>query len=187
MTKGHWDSFCLGVEAMCEMSSHTYAYQVRPIIGKIDLAGVFFSRPRLYQENIFFSNFTDPKKFPCLGCQDGYFTQFLVDQLRWTYRRLPLDGLKSLVFHGPSPTWCVASGNVWFDHPSVNSVRCYSHRVIEIMRNIDNAPFLFDWAHYDNRFHNCIRFSNHGYLKNREFQSGVYDASKDEPHNQTRS
>jgi hypothetical protein len=67
-------------------------------------------------------------------------TQYLVRNRGWTYTRLPIDGLRSTVFHGmyiyvdvlltsptytklliryigPSPTHCIAAGNVWFDHP----------------------------------------------------------------------
>jgi len=35
----------------------------------------------------------------------------IVRSKRWTYIRLPIDGLKSIIFHGPSPTLCIASGN----------------------------------------------------------------------------
>jgi hypothetical protein len=56
------------------------------------------------------ANFTDPKRYPCLGCQDGYLAETLIKRLGWRYHRLPLDGLKSIVFHGPSPTLCIASG-----------------------------------------------------------------------------
>ena len=35
----------------------------------------------------------------------------IVRSKRWTYIRLPIDGLKSIIFHGPSPTLCIASGD----------------------------------------------------------------------------
>lgn len=38
--------------------------------------------------------------------------------------------MKSIVFHGPSPTWCIASNHVWFDHPEVNKVECYSYSYV---------------------------------------------------------
>ena len=38
--------------------------------------------------------------------------------------------MKSIVFHGPSPTWCIASNKVWFDHPEVNKVECYSYSYV---------------------------------------------------------
>ncbi len=56
------------------------------------------------------ANFTDPVRYPCLGCQDGYLAESLIADLSWEYLRLPLDGLKSIVFHGPSPTLCIAAG-----------------------------------------------------------------------------
>jgi len=59
---------------------------------------------------IFEGNFSDVTKYACKGCQDGYLTESLVAQRHWSYYQLPIDGLKSMVFHGPSPTLCVASG-----------------------------------------------------------------------------
>lgn len=59
---------------------------------------------------IFTGNFSDVTKYACKGCQDGYLTESLVAQRHWSYYQLPIDGLKSMVFHGPSPTLCVASG-----------------------------------------------------------------------------
>jgi hypothetical protein len=49
-------------------------------------------------------------KYSCKGCQDGYLTESLVTQRYWSYVQLPIDGMRSMVFHGPSPTLCVASG-----------------------------------------------------------------------------
>ena len=57
-------------------------------------------------------NFTNPARYPCLGCQDGYLTQYLARNLRWTYTRLSVDGLRSIIFHGPSPTLCLAAGQL---------------------------------------------------------------------------
>lgn len=55
-------------------------------------------------------NFSDVNKYNCKGCQDGYLTEALVTQRFWSYVQLPIDGMRSMVFHGPSPTLCVASG-----------------------------------------------------------------------------
>lgn len=49
-------------------------------------------------------------KYSCKGCQDGYLTESLVTQRYWSYVQLPIDGMRSMVFHGPSPTLCIASG-----------------------------------------------------------------------------
>ena len=60
------------------------------------------------------ANFTDPERYPCQGCQDGYLAEHLGTKLPgWSYARLPLDGLRSIVFHGPSPTLCIASGMLY--------------------------------------------------------------------------
>ncbi len=59
---------------------------------------------------LFLGNFSDVTKYACKGCQDGYLTESLVAQRHWSYYQLPIDGLKSMVFHGPSPTLGVAAG-----------------------------------------------------------------------------
>lgn len=75
--------------------------------------------------------------------------------------------MKSVVFHGPSPTWCLAGGHVWFDHPDVGSVRCYSQRTVEQIRSLDIQPnSIFDWKYFDEHNRICLRFSNLGFLKN---------------------
>ena len=48
----------------------------------------------------------------------------LVHNRLWTYTRLPIDGLKSVVFHGKSPTLCIGSGNVWIDHLDLSLHGC---------------------------------------------------------------
>jgi hypothetical protein len=66
----------------------------------------------------------------CDGCKDGYFAQHLVRNLGWSYSRLPLDGLRSVVFDGPSPTHCIAAGNVWYDHPCPGKAKCLTHETV---------------------------------------------------------
>lgn len=86
----------------------------------------------------------------------------------WTYTRLPVDGLRSLLFHGPSPTHCIAAGNVWFDHPEVNRVGCISHEGVQKVQNQDTArprdEQLFDWEHYTHSSRICLRVSKRGLL-----------------------
>jgi hypothetical protein len=78
-----------------------------------------------------------------------------------------IDGMKSIVFHGPSPTWCLAGGNVWFDHPDVGSVRCYSQETVDAIRALDNPTnSIFDWKFFEENDRICLRFSNLGFLKN---------------------
>lgn len=100
-----------------------------------------------------------------MGCQDGYLTQYLVRSRRWQYVRMPLDGLRSIVFHGPSPTWCVAAGNVWFDYPHVNKVGCFTQETVSYLRQVENlnSP-TFDWENYEAMGRNCIRLSKSGFL-----------------------
>jgi len=62
---------------------------------------------------IFTANFTDPVEYPCLGCQDGYLAEYLTTKAGWEFARMPIDGLKSIAFHGPSPTLCVAAGTLF--------------------------------------------------------------------------
>jgi hypothetical protein len=68
-----------------------------------------FDSLRLHPSSVA-GNWTDPRRYRCHGCQDGYLTEYLARTLRWTYTRLAIDGLKSIIFHGPSPTLCIAAG-----------------------------------------------------------------------------
>lgn len=111
----------------------------------------------------FAGNFSDPNKYPCTGCQDGYLTEHLVRRRRWMYSRLSIDGLKSIVFHGPSPTLCIAKGNVWFDYPHVNGVGCLSQSTVRSLAT-HNSKY-YDWIHLnykDNKV--CLRLSKFGFF-----------------------
>ena len=120
-------------------------------------------------------NFSDIKRYHCAGCNDGYFTQYLVRNRGWTYARLPLDGLRSLMFHGPSPTHCIAAGNVWFDHPRVDKVGCVSHETVYKILGRDmrreKAHHYFDWKHFNNSAKICLRLNQHGFASNCKFAS----------------
>jgi hypothetical protein len=63
---------------------------------------------------------------------------------------LPIDGLQSVVFHGPSPTLCIASGNVWFDHPHVDKVGCYTRETVLRMHKVDGRgkSARYDWSDF---------------------------------------
>lgn len=168
-----YDNRCKALISSIELSITGLSVQTRPVVGRVDLAAVFFSREKFAEENLFFGNFTDPVHYPCSGCQDGYLTEHLARKLRWSYLMLPIDGLRSLVFHGPSPLWCLASGNIWFDHKDVNQARCYSQQNIDLMRLIDNrlANRVFDWTHFDDSNRLCVRFS--------QFTFSNYDSKLD--------
>jgi len=171
-TKHRWTDYCQGIMSMLTLNELTYTVQPRPEVTKVDLAGAFLSTEKFLSEGLYFSNFTNRRKYPCLGCQDGYLTQHLVTHRYWTYERLPIDGLRSIVFHGPSPTWCIASGNVWFDHPKSGQVRCYPPYVLQALRKIDSShQSIFDWDYYEHHDRVCLRFSAFGYGKFTESQN----------------
>jgi hypothetical protein len=167
-SKNRWDENCVGIYTSLKLNALAITVQPRPIVGRIDLAAAFFSRPKFKSENLYFGNFTNPRLYPCKGCQDGYLTEYLVNHRYWTYRRLAIDGLKSIVFHGPSPSWCIAGGNVWFDHPEVSKVRCYSQRTVDTLRLIDIPPkYVFDWTHFEQKDRVCLRFTHHGFHRSK--------------------
>lgn len=87
--------------------------------------------------------------------------------------QLQMNELNSLIFHGPSPTWCIASGNVWFDHPLVNYVGCLTHKTLSILleaeNKLDPSQRILDWDHYlaKNQLPSqmCLRLSEKYYQK----------------------
>jgi len=85
----------------------------------------------------------------------------MVSKRGWTTYIPPFSGLKHMVFHGPSPLWCVASGNVWFDHP--DKVACLSHKAVGEL----HASPLLDWGnfHRPNSTHTCLRLSEEGFAR----------------------
>ncbi|KAJ1436164.1 hypothetical protein B484DRAFT_259982 [Ochromonadaceae sp. CCMP2298] len=166
-----WDRKCLGIQATLAISGMAYTASPVPKIARVDLAAIFLKRDKLLAENVWFGNFSDKNRFHCLGCNDGYFTQYLVRNRGWTYTRLPIDGLRSVMFHGPSPTHCIAAGNVWFDHPRENRVGCLAHSTVQRMLSKDlgrqygthpEVPY-FDWVHYNASDRVCLRLSQYGY------------------------
>eukprot|EP01032_Pedospumella_encystans_P013099 gene13099-15101_t len=164
-SRASYDEGCRGLNALLEFNMLTYTTQPLPRVGRVDLASLFLNREALLKENVVFANFTDPVEYPCLGCQDGYLAEYLTTKVGWEFARMPIDGLKSIAFHGPSPTLCVAAGNVWFDHPSVNKVGCYTRGTVHALRVKDHTlrnP-IYDWSNYDGYFGVCIRFSKYGF------------------------
>jgi hypothetical protein len=81
------------------------------------------------------------------GYEGGDLIRKLVRHGRWRYRRLPLDGLRSIVFHGPSPTLCIAAGDVWYDHPHSNMVGCIPRASIPRLERQDreSGRNRYDW------------------------------------------
>jgi hypothetical protein len=56
-TKRLWNQNCIGVYAKFAAHELGFTTQPRPYVGKVDLAAVFFSRPKLLLENVFFGKF----------------------------------------------------------------------------------------------------------------------------------
>jgi hypothetical protein len=91
----------------------------------------------------------------------GRFVQRLVRGRGWSYARLPLDGLRSVVFEHPSPTHCAASGNVWVDHPCADGrhTRCITHEAVRQLRAADAHDSLYDWKRFYFLDQVCLRLS----------------------------
>lgn len=91
--------------------------------------------------------------------------QRLVRRQGWSYSRLPLDGLRSVVFDHPSPTHCVASGNVWVDHPCADSshTRCITHEKVHQLHAAEEererGPAKYDWKRFYFLDQVCLRLS----------------------------
>jgi hypothetical protein len=78
-----------------------------------------------------------------------------------------VDGLRSLMFHGPSPTHCIAAGNVWFDHPQVNKVGCLSQETVRkiLLKDSrrDKGQRVFDAKHFAEGDNICLRLNKYGH------------------------
>ena len=101
-------------------------------------------------------------------CEDGRVLQHLIRNHLWSYQRLPLDGLKTIVFHENSPTLCVASGNVWFDYPHVGNVGCISHKTLYLLAQKDTSKSAFDWSTFHDGDRLCLRLSSLGFASRGE-------------------
>jgi hypothetical protein len=93
--------------------------------------------------------FLDPVHYECLSKAGALLLDHLVHRRLWSYTRLPIDGLSSVVFHGNSPTLCMGSGNVWVDHYDPAQQRCITPKdaltldVHPYWRHIFNMPHFF--------------------------------------------
>jgi hypothetical protein len=164
--KTAWTKNCENIVQSIALHALAMTVQPRPILGRVDLAAIFMDREKFFEENVFYSNFSDTRVYTCLSCQDGYLTEYLVKNRHWTYRRLPIDGLKSTLFHGPSPSWCIASGNVWFDHPDVDKVSCYTQRSVDLFRLTETKLHpIYDWTHFEEKKRLCLRLNAHGFAQ----------------------
>ena len=115
-------------------------------------------------------NITDPVNYPCLGNQGSYLVNHLVQKRLWSFTRLPIDGMRSVVFHGPSPTLCIGGGNVWMDSLWYNNDTSTAHQLCITPKDalrIDDSPhtmkITFDLEHYFHQNHIlgvCMRARN---------------------------
>lgn len=169
-----WDQMCLALESQLEISLLAYTAQPRPVVGRMELSGVFYDRAKLAAENLFFNNFTHSWSRKCIGCQGEYFTEYIATSRQWSYLRLPIDGMQSIVFISPSPLWCVAAGMVWLSHPNEKKSKCFAQRAVDSMRRIDkqrsNATRMYGWSHFDKTDRVCLRLSRN------QFSNAVLDA-----------
>jgi len=155
-----YEGYCGYFEERHQKKMYGFARIPQPTIGGVDIASVFIERDKFVEQNIFFNEFSSAKiQQTCVGCQDGAWVEDMVKKKRWITHIPPFSGLKHMVFHGPSPLWCIASGNVWFDHPE--KVACLTHATVGKLRE---NPML-DWVnfHRPNSSNTCLRLSAAGF------------------------
>lgn len=154
------------LEEYCALLSNlqltTLTFGVRPVpyVGSIDLAAVFFSAEKMMREKLLFSEFsdrtrypcksniTDPVAYPCLGSQGAHLISHLVQKRLWSYTRLPIAGLRSVVLHGNSPTLCIGAGNVWVDHYDAAQQRCITPKDVLNMQDDPVLSQSYSFAHF---------------------------------------
>jgi len=153
-----WDEHCTEFDIKFLSRKYAYARPVFPTIAGIDLAAMFMNRQEFFKTKIKMADFIRANGD---GLQDGVLADHLLHKIKWDWKRLPLRGLSSVAFHGPSPLLCVASGNIWFDHPDVDKVGCLTHKDIGSMYPLTR----FDWVRYFSTQSKkvCLRLSEQGY------------------------
>ena len=115
-------------------------------------------------------NFTFPGMQQCTHCSEGYFIQHLVRNRGWSYSRLALDGLRSIVFDSTSPTYCIASGNIWYDHGCSNKAGCVTHATARDLYALEGAQKqnTHDWQRFYSGDQICLRLSEKGFDNGRK-------------------
>lgn len=92
---------------------------------------------------------------------------YLTLHRQWKYKLLPMSGISSLAYVGPSATLCAAGGNVWFD-PSTHvnnyattTTACMTREAVRTLRVLDNPNANhpnFDWKYFEQTQHRmCLR------------------------------
>lgn len=105
-------------------------------------------------------DYSSAKVVTCTGCQDGAWANNMVEKHGWTHYSHPISSLSTMVFHGPSPLWCVAAGHVWFEHARKKTV-CLSHKTL---RKIYPHQYI-DWEgfYYSGGPRFCLRLTADGF------------------------
>lgn len=105
-------------------------------------------------------DYSSAKVETCTGCQDGAWAKAMVETKGWSHYSHPITGLASMIFHGPSPLWCIAAGHVWFEHSRKKTV-CLSHKAL---RQLYPHKYI-DWQGFYHaggpRF--CLRLNDEGF------------------------
>ncbi len=112
--------------------------------------------------------YSSAKVWNCKGCQDGLWVHNMALHKGWVVHRPAVSGLQTMVFHGPSPLWCVAAGHVWYDRP--DHYACLDHKALgRLHHNPD-----YDWEHYHapRGLRICLRLSELGY-KNKDNRTTI--------------
>lgn len=162
-----WNQRCVGVESMISLYQLSYTAQPPPRFGRVFSASVFYNSAKLALESVRPGNLSMPALYQCPGCDEGLYPQYLVRSRGWSYARLGMDGLKTIVFDQSSPTHCVAAGNVWLDHACPEKVGCLSRRTVRKLHLADkrkNATTEYDWEHFSALLgiQICLRLSQEG-------------------------
>lgn len=97
-----------------------------------------------------------------LSLVTSYLPAYLALHQQWKYKLLPMAGISSIAFQGPSPTLCAAGNNVWFDHRDYETATgCMTREAVRKLRAIDYTNF--DWKYHDSADHRmCLRHNSAG-------------------------
>jgi hypothetical protein len=107
----------------------------------------------------------------------SYFIQYLVRYLHWSYQKIPIQGLSHLITNPMhSPTYCVASGGIWFDHPVTSLSSCNKIKFIDKL-HVKDPPKnpKYDWKEYEKNNRMCLRFTKDWYYQELKGNSPIVE------------
>ncbi|KAI9745641.1 MAG: hypothetical protein M1818_001175 [Claussenomyces sp. TS43310] len=119
-----------------------------PTSKSFDLSATFFHLPKFRAHNITLTNLTSPY----------LLAEWLITSQQWSWASAatPSAPASCDVFHNPTYSTCIRSGNFWFDTPNRTESRCYS--VGDFSENFKMDHNMFDLVFY--RQHAlCIRYT----------------------------